>query len=724
MAIGRSHPLRALLLVLVPFAGPPGTAGAAPSVPTAPPQEGAPAGESLAERVNRAIDAGVKWLRSTQREDGHFPCSHWSQDGETALCAYALVKSGVPPSDPSIVKAMEALRYEPWRSTYATAVRIALLEACGVGDYEETIRSAAKWLEEHQHESGLFAYPERQPDLSNSQYAALGFWIADRHGYQVRHDTWIGMLKELVRLQLDDGGFGYHERDEATGSMTTAGLAIGMLAIDGVRGDGRDGAARQKGEAAMERAWQWLADHFTVEGNPTGSREITPVNHLYYLFGLERVGAIGDRRKVGDHDWYAEGACTLVRMQKQDGQWAGPDATSFALLFLRRATFTGMKKVDHDEPLGGPLSGEARHPGPLVPFVRRWLVAAGIPDAKDQLLDEPYAGDATVEPRAGSSFRGRTWREQRSLGDRVEIGGEAGPGDRTLACAFTWLHVSEPFDGSVWIGADDGIAVQLDGAPLLSKHVHQPIGRDRLGAPVHLEAGVHRLLVRIENGSGPCGFTLRFADREGAWARQVRPSLSRTDPQLAETALAMPGLFPLSELATLLPPLPRRSLDFRSAKELEFLAFDRDGTSADDLYPAWIDVPAKRPGSPHPGAKGILALHPVGEKVAMRVLFRATLPPGAPKLHLRVSSEACGDPHEADFLLRVGLFDGKLDWIDEEVVGPSPKPDAPDASGWRNVDLDLSAHAGGDVLLLIECAAGGRRPWDYEHAFLDEIAIR
>jgi hypothetical protein len=691
---------------------------------------------TLAERVNAAIDAGVAHLKAAQTADGHFPCDHPFQDGTTALCTFALLKSGVTSSDPTIVKALAALRYEPFHSIYATSCRIAMFDAHGGADLDEPIRAAAAWIEENQHESGRFAYPWGQPDLSNSQYAAFGLWIAARHGHEAKRDTWAALLKELLRLQADDGGFGYHEGDVTTGSMTTAAIAMAHLANDALEGDSRHGSLRQKGAKLLERAWSWLEQHFTVDGNPLGNREVIPGNHLYYLYGLERVGAIGERKQIGTHDWYAEGARRLVKMQRDHGGWASPDATSFALLFLRRATFTGIGKRETDVAPGGPISGEPARPGLLVPFLRRWHLCGPFPDPKDTMLVEPYAGEAAVEPATGATFRGKPWRELRALGDRVEFGGAAGPGERVLHYAFTWLHVAEPFDGGLFAGGDDGLVVQIDGRTVIERHVHQATPRDRASAAVKLEPGVHRLLVKVENDRAESWFTLRFADRDGKPARQVRPSLSKRDPQLEETALAMPGLFTLAELATALPLLPKKALDFRTVKELELLAFDRNGAAADDRYPQWIDAPAARVGEPHPGARGVVALHPIGEKVGTRVLLRVALPAGAPKLLLRVSAEGSGQPPAADFLLRIGVFDAvatEVSWLLETVIGPPPPAAAPAkpaatsaqrAGGWQDVGVDLAAHAGQERLIVIECAAGGAEPWGLEHAFLDSVTIR
>jgi hypothetical protein len=65
----------------------------------------------------------------------------------------------------------------------------------------------------------------------------------------------------------------------------------------------------------------------------------------YYLYAMERVGALTDRKWIGRHDWYREGAEELIRRQAPDGSFPpasfGDDPhcnTCFALLFLKRAT--------------------------------------------------------------------------------------------------------------------------------------------------------------------------------------------------------------------------------------------------------------------------------------------------------------------------------------------------------------------------------------------------
>ena len=62
----------------------------------------------------------------------------------------------------------------------------------------------------------------------------------------------------------------------------------------------------------------------------------------YMIYGLERMGVLGSLKSVGGHDWYVEGAESLLKSQRPEGSWQGgytlPVETSLCLLFLTRGT--------------------------------------------------------------------------------------------------------------------------------------------------------------------------------------------------------------------------------------------------------------------------------------------------------------------------------------------------------------------------------------------------
>lgn len=96
----------------------------------------------------------------------------------------------------------------------------------------------------------------------------------------------------------------------------------------------------------------WLGAHWNLEEDPGGGFP------FYYLYSVERVGALLGDRFIAGHDWYREGAEILLRRQLKDGAWPSDigevnafgssdvTATSFALLFLRRATTPGVITPD------------------------------------------------------------------------------------------------------------------------------------------------------------------------------------------------------------------------------------------------------------------------------------------------------------------------------------------------------------------------------------------
>ena len=88
-----------------------------------------------------------------------------------------------------------------------------------------------------------------------------------------------------------------------------------------------------KKDAVTAAGVNWLAKHWSVDTN------------YYYLYALERAGMLYGTDKIGDHDWYWEGAKVIVNDQNADGSWGHREKveentwdTCFAILFLKKAT--------------------------------------------------------------------------------------------------------------------------------------------------------------------------------------------------------------------------------------------------------------------------------------------------------------------------------------------------------------------------------------------------
>ena len=91
----------------------------------------------------------------------------------------------------------------------------------------------------------------------------------------------------------------------------------------------------QSGMAFLALRWRELAQ---LRPGPRSAQR----RYYYTVYSLEKAGDLAEVHSFGSHDWYREEGEFLLRDQYEDGHWGRDDwkgvATSFALLFLRRAT--------------------------------------------------------------------------------------------------------------------------------------------------------------------------------------------------------------------------------------------------------------------------------------------------------------------------------------------------------------------------------------------------
>ena len=298
--------------------------------------------EVTAEAVRDAIQRGVAFLKRQQksggRDDGSWPepaVYLGQRGGITALCTLALLSAGVDPDEDCIRRAL-AFLHNPANSdkrVYVVSLQIMVYCRAEPETGKPRIRQLVSWLESTQIRAGEFrggwSYPglvdDRLGDNSNSQFAVLALYEAERIGVPVRPETWKLAQGYWEGGQARDGSWSYHHptssipADPESGSMTTAGITSLVIANDKVEPPD----ARVEGDRILccqphaasgepvQRGIQWLTDHFSVTQNPGR----TQTWYLYYMYGLERVGRMTNRRFFGQHDWYREGADHLLEMK-------------------------------------------------------------------------------------------------------------------------------------------------------------------------------------------------------------------------------------------------------------------------------------------------------------------------------------------------------------------------------------------------------------------------
>src|SRR4029077_12730308 len=85
----------------------------------------------------------------------------------------------------------------------------------------------------------------------------------------------------------------------------------------------------------INRGLAWIGANFAP-----GNGNITGPSPYYMLYGIERIGALGDRQTIGRVDWYAKGADYLHSTQHGDGSWNSVHGaevnTVWATLFLTK----------------------------------------------------------------------------------------------------------------------------------------------------------------------------------------------------------------------------------------------------------------------------------------------------------------------------------------------------------------------------------------------------
>lgn len=320
--------------------------------------------EELVEKVRKAIDNGVRFLKKQQTPQGN-----WEDvvigvladmdGGRTALATLALLNCGVKPDDPSISRALDYLRKLPPRKTYVVGLtNLVFAEARQKKDVP-LIQKNADWL----IESALgfrggagklegWSYPGNQmADNSNTQYALLGLYAAKQAGAKIDDTVWKAIQDYYTRTQISEsptsGSWCYFNKqigDSPSFSMTVAGVcglyiaAMGLdqseQGLDPVSGKAANCGAYSE-STALAKGMNWVGAHFNFE---------SPKSTFYNIYGIERLGRLSGQRFIDRYDWYREGCERLIRMQRDDGSIVGKSgidasptlATSFALLFLSK----------------------------------------------------------------------------------------------------------------------------------------------------------------------------------------------------------------------------------------------------------------------------------------------------------------------------------------------------------------------------------------------------
>ena len=401
-----------------------------------------------AEQVRKAIKRGVDNLKKSQSQDGTWVGVSGYKGGTTALVTLALLNAGEKPNSPQIERSLKRILGIKRSDTYEVSLRVLALSAADPSGrrFRATIQGDIDWLLKGQTESGGWGYGSKggQGDGSNAQFALLALSEARKYDIEIPKSHWQQAKAFWFGLYSEQNGcFTYIKGSPLLGSMTCAGIASliiireNLFNLEDAANGGKAiccGGPNDDIQPKLDRSFQWLADHFTVKGNPTGVNSQSR-NRYYFLYALERAGRFSGRRFLGPHDWYRVGAADLVRTQRTSGAWAANNqaranfgenreaiTTAFSLLFLskgKRPVVIG--KYDHGVP------DWDQHPRGVHYLTRsiekdwnqklNWQAVRAEGATTNDLFESP------VLFMSGRDAIGLTAEEKKTLKDYIENGG-------------------------------------------------------------------------------------------------------------------------------------------------------------------------------------------------------------------------------------------------------------------------------------------------------------
>ncbi|MDF1798563.1 MAG: hypothetical protein P1V81_05265 [Planctomycetota bacterium] len=411
--------------------------------------------------VEAAIDRAEQYLVTRQHADGSWAPHGDYGNGYTAMALYALAKGGFEADHPVMRRGIAYLRAHPADKTYSLSGEVlamaSLDRSADAAYFQRAVDRLASW----QGPSGMWAYPHSHEDLSNTIFVALALRAAAARGATVDAEVWLELIEgtfECWGREKGTGnpplGFSYLPRAEVTGSMTVAGLSCLLIAAEALDGD-LPRKEQRRIEEAVERGLAWIDLNMVWDKNPGKANW-----HYFWVYGIERLGALLKTATLGGVAWYPAGAEYLIKAQHGDGHWHGGHTdidTVLGLLFLNRATgpTSGAASAGDWRLVTSESTGEAGRP------VVRARLAAVIGEPLELWIESFDGGEAedvdAVEWRARFTTPGT---------ERTEVLARVTRADDKGLGRFS-VRLAEPPTGSFELVARAlGAAGELDSAPV------------------------------------------------------------------------------------------------------------------------------------------------------------------------------------------------------------------------------------------------------------------
>jgi hypothetical protein len=270
-------------------------------------------------KIDTAILRARNYLWGLQRADGtwaNLSNAGFPREYSTPLIAFALIQSGVSPSDKRLVRTLKNLAATETDDTLSLAFRCCLWNAVNFrlpGKYITELRKDALKLARGSIDGGFgktcsLDSDTRDNDAMHTQYAILGVAMGVQGGVKIPRGFWVKSMNWWRIAQNPNGGWGRTPVGRSRHNPTAAG-AVSMLICLNQLNRSREIALNHD---SVEEALGWLNMHFN-DGKNTD-----PLN---YLYTLSRLGIACKAKQFANTNWFKWASDDLLWRQQNNGAW-------------------------------------------------------------------------------------------------------------------------------------------------------------------------------------------------------------------------------------------------------------------------------------------------------------------------------------------------------------------------------------------------------------------
>ncbi|NIA20770.1 MAG: DUF4159 domain-containing protein [Anaerolineaceae bacterium] len=301
-----------------------------------------------ARRIEEAITREANYLLSLQQPNGRFikaddgtaDPGNRNYGGKDAVAMLGLAYAGRSLKDDRIARGFDALLSLKLDATYPVALRVMVIT-----HYLDSLDEARKkrsqyileqdltWLAGAQNAMGAWGYRfqdgrrGRLWDFCNSATAIRALGEACAAGIRIKKTPFQKLQAFYIERQNSDGGWDYgrgsgygQAPNRSYGTMSAAATAA-MLemrwlfepSIGCPCSSSKPKRSAKAVNQAIERGLRWIGRNFEAARNPH-SRNGTW--RRYWLYCVARAGRASGYKYFGTHDWYREGASSIINSNR------------------------------------------------------------------------------------------------------------------------------------------------------------------------------------------------------------------------------------------------------------------------------------------------------------------------------------------------------------------------------------------------------------------------